>query len=107
MKNLKLRSRDIVMKFPKTIRTHCPYCKKHTMHKVELVKKRPRRTLAHGQRRFLRKMKGYGSFPKENPKNREKATKKVNLKLTCQECKKAHSIEGWRAKKFELVEKAK
>lgn len=105
MKNLKLRSRDIVMKFPKTIRTHCPYCKKHTMHKVELVKKRPRRTLAHGQRRFLRKMKGYGSFPKENPKNREKATKKVNLKLTCQECKKAHSIEGWRAKKFELVEK--
>jgi len=105
LKNLKLRSRDIVMKFPKTIRTHCPYCKKHTMHKVELVKKRPRRTLAHGQRRFLRKMKGYGSFPKENPKNREKATKKVNLKLTCQECKKAHSIEGWRAKKFELVEK--
>ncbi len=95
------------MKFPKTLRTYCPYCRKHTLHKVELVKKRPRRTLAHGQRRFLRKMKGYGSFPKENPKNREKATKKVNLKLTCQECKKAHSIKGWRAKKFELVEKEK
>jgi ribosomal protein L44E len=52
-------------------------------------------------------MKGYGSFPKENPKNREKSTKKVNIKLTCQECKKPHFIEGWRAKKFELVEKGK
>jgi large subunit ribosomal protein L44e len=95
------------MKFPKTIRTYCPYCKKHTEHKVELAKKKPRRTLAIGQRRFLRKMKGYGSFPKENPKNREKSTKRVNIKLTCLECKKSHFIEGWRAKKFELVEKEK
>jgi len=71
---------------------------------VELVKKKPRRTLSIGQRRFLRKMKGYGSFPKENPKNREKSVKKVNLKLTCSECKKAHSKIGWRAKKFQLVE---
>ena len=107
MKNLKLKNRGKIMKFPKIIRKHCPHCKRHTEHKVELVKKRPRRTLAIGQRRFLRKMKGYGSFPKENPKNREKSTKKVNIKLTCQECKKAHFIEGWRAKKFELVEKAK
>jgi|YelNatPaOPRAMG01_1025707.scaffolds.fasta_scaffold19561_5 large subunit ribosomal protein L44e len=95
------------MKFPKTIRTYCPYCKKHTEHKVELAKKKPRRTLAIGQRRFLRKMKGYGSFPKENPKNREKSTRRVNIKLTCLECKKSHFIEGWRAKKFELVEKEK
>ena len=107
MKNLKLKNRDIVMKFPKTIRTYCPYCKKHTEHKVELAKKKPRRTLAIGQRRFLRKMKGYGSFPKENPRNREKSTKRVNIKLTCLECKKSHFIEGWRAKKFELTEKAK
>jgi len=107
LKNLKLKNREVKMKFPKEMRKYCPYCNKHTVHKVEVVKKRPRRTLAHGQRRFLRKMKGYGSFPKENPKNREKATKKVNLKLTCQECKKAHSIKGWRAKKLELVEKAK
>ena len=95
------------MKFPKTVRTYCPYCKKHTEHKVELAKKKPRRTLAIGQRRFLRKMKGYGSFPKENPKNREKSTRRVNIKLTCLECKKSHFIEGWRAKKFELVEKEK
>jgi large subunit ribosomal protein L44e len=95
------------MKFPKAIRTYCPYCKKHTEHKVELAKKKPRRTLAIGQRRFLRKMKGYGSFPKENPKNREKSTKRVNVKLICLGCKKSHFIEGWRAKKFELVEKEK
>ncbi|MCS7093903.1 MAG: 50S ribosomal protein L44e [Candidatus Aenigmarchaeota archaeon] len=92
------------MKYPKTLRTHCPYCKKHTLHKVELVKKKPRRTLSIGQRRFLRKMKGYGSFPKENPKNREKSVKRVNLKLICQECKKTHSPRGWRVKKFQIVE---
>ena len=93
------------MKFPKEVRTYCPYCKKHTIHKVEIVKKKPRRTLAQGQRRFLRKMKGYGSFPKENPKGREKPTKKVDIRLRCTVCSKAHSIEGWRAKKFQLVKK--
>ncbi|NJE79630.1 50S ribosomal protein L33, partial [Thermococcus sp. GR4] len=29
------------MKYPKQIRTYCPFCKKHTIHKVEKVKKRP------------------------------------------------------------------
>jgi len=93
------------MKFPKEIRTFCPHCRRHTVHKVELAKKRPRRTLAQGQRRFLSKMKGYGSFPKENPKGREKPTKRVDIRLICSECGKAHSIKGWRAKKFELVKK--
>ncbi|MEM5811520.1 MAG: 50S ribosomal protein L44e [Candidatus Aenigmatarchaeota archaeon] len=92
------------MKFPQTIRTYCVYCKKHTIHIVEISKKRPRRTLAEGQRRFLRKMKGYGSFPKENPKGREKPTKKVDLRFKCKECGKKHSRgEGFRVKKFNIV----
>jgi len=91
------------MKFPKTIRTYCPYCKKHTEHEVSVVKKRKRRTLAQGQRRFMRKMKGYGSFPKENPKGREKPTKKVDLRFKCKVCGKKHIRGvGWRAKKFQL-----
>lgn len=91
------------MKFPKTIRTYCPYCKKHTEHEVLLVKKRKRRSLAQGQRRFLRKMRGYGSFPKENPKGREKPTKKVDLRFRCKACGKKHTRgAGWRAKKFQL-----
>lgn len=91
------------MKYPKTITTFCPVCRKHTEHEVELAKKKPRRSLAQGQRRFLRKMKGYGSFPKENPKGREKPTKRVDLRLKCKVCGKKHMHTGWRAKKFELV----
>ncbi len=92
------------MKFPKTISTYCPSCRKHTEHTVEITKKKPRRTDAQGQRRFLRKMLGYGSFPKENPKGRAKPTVKLDLRFTCSVCKKAHTRgKGWRAKKFEIV----
>jgi large subunit ribosomal protein L44e len=91
------------MKFPKTIRIYCPYCKKHTEHEVKVAKKRGRRKLAEGQRRFLRKMKGYGSFPKEKPKGREKPTKRVDLRFKCKTCGKMHTKgRGWRAKKFEI-----
>lgn len=92
------------MKFPKTIKTYCPNCKKHQLHEVELAKKRQRRTLAQGQRRFLRKMLGYGSFPKENPKGREKPTRKVDLRFKCTVCGKRHMRgKGFRVKKFELM----
>jgi large subunit ribosomal protein L44e len=92
------------MKFPKKVRTFCPHCKSHTIQDVEIVKKRSRRTLAHGQRIFLRKLKGYTSFPRENPRGREKATKKLDLRFKCTVCgKKFIRGEGWRAKKFELI----
>ena len=91
------------MKMPKQQRKYCPYCKKHTLHTVEESKRRQRRTLSVWQRRFLRKMKGYGSFPKENPKGREKPTRKLDLRFTCSECKKGHSIGlGFRIKKLEF-----
>jgi large subunit ribosomal protein L44e len=92
------------MHFPKQIMTYCPKCDKHTLHNVELAKKRPRGIMTHGMRRFNRKMKGYGSFPKENPKGREKPTKKLDLRYECTVCHKKHMRGmGWRAKKFELV----
>lgn len=91
------------MKMPKTVRIYCPYCKKHTEHEIYISKKRPRRKLAQGQRRFLRKMKGYGSFPKENPKGREKPTKKVDLRFKCKVCGKSHTHgKGFRVKKFKI-----
>lgn len=91
------------MKFPKTIRTYCPSCKQHQTHTVELVKKKSRRTLAQGQRRFLRKLKGYTSFPRPQP-DYEKVTKKVDIRYKCTVCGKKHTRgSGWRAKKFELV----
>jgi large subunit ribosomal protein L44e len=94
------------MKYPKKVRTYCPYCKKHTDHTVEQAKRRTRRKVAQGQRRFLRKMKGYHSFPKENPKGREKPTRRIDLRFKCTTCNKKHvKGSGFRVKKFELKAK--
>ncbi|MBI2972082.1 MAG: 50S ribosomal protein L44e [Candidatus Aenigmarchaeota archaeon] len=91
------------MIIPKTQKRYCPFCKKHTEHTVEEAKRKPRRTLSRGQRRFLRKMSGYGSFPKENPKGREKPTRKLDFRYVCKECKKKHSVgRGFRLKKTEF-----
>ncbi len=93
------------MKYPKTLRIYCPYCRKHQIHTVELAKKRTRRKMAVGQRRFLRKMEGYHSFPKENPKGQEKPTKKLDLRFKCSVCNKKHMKgQGFRAKKFQMVQ---
>lgn len=95
------------MKYPKKVRIFCPYCKKHTEHTVEQAKRRTRGTMTHGQRIFKRKMRGYGSFPKENPKGREKPTRKLDLRFKCSVCGKKHTKgKGFRVKKFELVEKS-
>jgi len=91
------------MKYPKTMKTYCPTCKKHTEHEVEIAKKRPRGAMTHGQRIFKRKMLGYGSFPREKP-DHQKPTKKVDLRYKCKVCGKKHMRgSGWRAKKFEIV----
>lgn len=91
------------MKFPKTVRIYCKYCNKHTPHTVEVVKKKSRRKLAQGQRRFRRKLKGYGSFPKPKP-SYEKPTKKIDLRYKCKECGKKHTKgKGFRVKRFEIV----
>jgi len=91
------------MKIPKKQRLFCPYCKKHTEHTVEIGKKRTRRKLAQGQRRFLRKLRGYTSFPKSKP-DHEKAVKKVDLRYKCTVCGKKHTKgKGFRAKKFQIV----
>ena len=91
------------MKFPQKITTYCNFCKKHTEHTVEIAKKKPRGAMTHGQRIFKRKMKGYGSFPREKP-DFEKSTKRVDLRYKCTVCGKKHTRgAGWRAKKFEIV----
>jgi len=92
------------MKIPKTQKRYCPYCKKHTVHDVKKVSGKKKSPLSEGERRFKRKMKGYGSFPKSNPKDREKPTRKLDLRYTCGECKKSHVVgKGFRVKKFELT----
>jgi len=91
------------MKVPKKQRIYCRFCKKHTPHIVEQVKKKPRRKMAEGQRRFRKKLKGYGSFPRPKP-NYEKSTKKLDLRYKCTVCNKKHiKGQGFRIKKFELT----
>ncbi len=93
------------MNHPKTIRTLCPTCRSHTMHDVTLVKKKGR-SKAHpdsqSQKRFERKMKGYGSFPRPKPSGEGKIVKKLDIRLKCKTCGKMHTRKGFRAKKFEL-----
>lgn len=90
------------MNFPQQLKTFCKFCRKHTLHSVEVVKKKPRRTLAQGQRRYLRKLKGYTGFPRPKPEH-EKAVKKIDLRFKCSVCGKKHTRgEGFRAKKFQL-----
>ncbi len=91
------------MLIPKIQRRYCPFCQKHTEHTIAEAKRKPRRKASKSQRRFLRKLKGYGSFPKENPKGREKPTRKMDLRYKCKECKKSHTLgRGFRIKKFEV-----
>ncbi len=88
---------------PRQMRTYCPFCRKHTEHKVERVRKRPKRAMAWGERQFRRVLKGYGGFPKSKPSG-DKPSKKLDLRYRCTVCGKAHSRSGFRAKRFEFKE---
>lgn len=93
------------MKMPKNINMFCKKCGKHREHRVETVKKHKQRAKSQGQRRFKRKLKGYGSFPKPMPSGK-KPTQRHDLRYKCSECGRS-SIRrrAPKAKKFELVEK--
>ena len=91
------------MEVPKQQNRYCPHCKKHTKHELKRVGVgKVKSLMAQGQRRFKRKMRGYGSFPKSNPKDRAKPTRKLDLTYKCSVCGKMHNIGvGFRVKKFE------
>jgi large subunit ribosomal protein L44e len=63
-----------------------------------------RRTLAEGQRRYLRKLKGYGSSRKPKQKRFAKKTKVIVVKLQCRQCGYVLMKPLGRLKKVELVE---
>ncbi len=92
------------MKIPKEQRRYCKYCRKYTVQKVKKVKNKPRRKQAMSQRRHLRKLAGYGSFPAKKPKGRGKPTTKLDFRYICKECGKQNIIgKGFRIKKVEMV----
>ena len=93
------------MKMKKKIKRYCPYCKKHTLHTVELAKKRKASELTWGQRQFRRVLAGYGGYPRPLPSG-SKPVKKLDLRYKCSECGKMHTRRsgGFRVRIFELVE---
>lgn len=105
------------MKLPKTTKRFCPYCKKRTQQKIDLVKTGIKRgTLKRGsiQRGKLRgAYPGKGNKPRGGSKpaikkwrRKTKTTTRKVLIYTCQECKKSkHSNHSRRVSKILIEEK--
>lgn len=91
------------MNYPKSINRYCPTCRVHRIHTVTTYKKGKEKTLSEGKRRFERKKKGYGSFPKEIFHKNAKLNKRTTPLLECSECGKKQYAKSYRVKKFELL----
>jgi len=91
------------MRHPKRVRIYCPRCNAYTEHTVSNYHAGQRRSLAEGQRRYERKLKGYGSTPKPKQKRFAKLTKKITLVYTCSKCSYKMIKSIGRLKKIELV----
>ena len=87
------------MKIENQIMAYCPYCNKHTLHKVLNYNKGPQRGLSVGTRRHERAILGYvGSV--EAKVHSKKQAKKQKLILKCTVCgKSVERVMGGRLKK--------
>lgn len=94
------------MNFPKSIKTYCKKCKKHTEHKLKTFKPAAARAESKGQRKHLFKTKhGYGGKSKF-PKIQKKQTKKPTFLAECNIChSKCYFVVPKRMKKAEIVAK--
>ena len=104
------------MKLPKLTKRHCPFCKKHTEHKISQAKKRtPGSThpMSYGSKKRARlrgAARGFGNLGRYSrpavgkwKMTGKKVSKKTDLRYTCKECKKTHvQKKGIRAKKIEF-----
>ncbi len=102
------------MKIPKLRKTYCPYCKKHTEHKVSQAKKKQASSLTYGSKvraRLRGKAKGTGNLGRYSKPavtkfkmTGSKQSKKTDLRYECKECKKIHvQKSGKRSKRVEFV----
>jgi large subunit ribosomal protein L44e len=102
------------MKVPKIKNRLCPFCRKHTEHKVTQNKKRNPRTLTYGSKYRARRRgmaRGTGNLGRYSKppiskfkRTGAKLTKKTDLRYQCTVCKKKHMQKsGIRAKKVEFV----
>jgi large subunit ribosomal protein L44e len=87
---------------PKQKRSFCQKCEKHKNHKVTQYKKAKDTLSAQGKRRYDWKQKGFGGQTKPVFRKKAKTTKKIVLRMTCQECKRVHLQNLKRCKSFEI-----
>ncbi len=90
------------MKFPKEMKTYCPYCKHHTVHSVSLYKRGKERATSWGARRQAGRKRGYGGQKFPELVRTAKTTKKATLKLHCKDCNKELMRYGIRLRKAEI-----
>ena len=102
------------MKIPKSIKRHCPYCKKHTEHKVSQNKKKNASSMTYGSKVRARKRgraRGEGNLGRYSKPavtkfkmTGKKLSKKTDLRYECKVCKKMHmQKKGIRAKRVEFT----
>lgn len=92
------------MKIPKRFRTYCPYCKTHTEHVAEKVKK-GKESMMTRIRRQKKRQTGIGNSGKfSKVPSGDKPTKRIALRYRCSVCNKAHQRPCFRAKKFDFKE---
>ncbi|MAH33116.1 50S ribosomal protein L44e [archaeon] len=101
------------MILPKNTNRHCPYCKKHTNHKIALNKKKSPRSMTYGsklrakRRGLARGIGNRGRYSKpavtKFKMTGKKTSKKLDLRYECSTCKKKHmKSSGFRARKIEF-----
>ena len=101
------------MKFPKITNRFCPYCRKHTQHRISLNKKKNPRSMTYGSKLRARKRglaRGIGNMGRYSKPaitkfkmTGKKSSKKVDLRYECKDCKKQHmKSKGFRAKRVEF-----
>ena len=101
------------MKVPKTTMRLCPYCKKHTEHKITQNKKKSPSSLSYGSKVRARSRgaaRGKGSLGRYSKPavtkwklTGSKTSKKTDFRYECKECKKQHMQKsGFRAKRIEF-----
>jgi|TARA_B100001971_G_C18069768_1_gene472453 large subunit ribosomal protein L44e len=101
------------MKIPKAKKRYCPYCKKHTEHKVALAKKKKPRSMTYGskvrakRRGVARGAGNMGRYSKpaisKFKMTGKKTSKKVDLRFECKDCKKQHvQNKGFRSRRAEF-----
>jgi large subunit ribosomal protein L44e len=94
------------MEYPKQIRSYCKYCKKYTLHNVKIYTKKPERSLAIGNIRHERKIKGYVGKVKGRVAVKKQGKRQVVI-LECTVChKKTQRVVTSRTKKKIEIKKS-